>query len=255
MYSLSGITIPSSQVYSEDYPTRNQENFAAFLLDCAAAQKAADPIIYTDTDFYLASYNFDADTMTSFVSASNALSAEIEAPGGVIGDLLDIAATLIPAQYRFLYYLAKPFLNALAERFFHTLTDEGEDLSEVVEKLEAIDSRLKFTVGESTVGLAQTIFQASHDPIYLEPFLARLPEIRDFLKTTIVEEDFGIATIMENFKNALTEILMITLFTPDPELEPIPPKILEAIQDLKFNDIEADFGFIRALLFSRALMT
>jgi hypothetical protein len=228
MYSLSGITIPASQVYSEDYPTRNQENFAAFLLDCAAAQKAADPIIYTDTDFYLASYNFDADTMTSFVSASNALSAEIEDSRGVIGDLLDLAATLIPVQYRFIYYLLKPFLNALAERLFHSLTEEQQDFSDLVEQLEAIDSRLHFAVNEVDMGLTQHLFQALFDPIFLESNLGNL---------LIAMQDLDFFFALAFLRDLETE-------NPQPILG-----------DLKFNDILMDFGFIRALLFSRALMT
>jgi hypothetical protein len=146
MYSLSGITIPASVAYDEDFPTRNQENLAKAILDCLAAQKASsENNIYVDEDFYKGSYGFDPTTMTSFVAASNTITGQVEDSRGVIDNLMDLGSSVLPVQYRFLYYLAKPILIAIAEKFFHSLLSEeaSVDLSGVEERLDTLNEKVE----------------------------------------------------------------------------------------------------------------
>jgi len=213
MIDLAGITIPAKVAYNEEYPTQNQENFAAFLLDVYAGIKASSQhTLYIDEDFYTAQHGFDADTMSTFAAASNAITAEIEDGRGVIGDLMDIAAALIPVQYRFIYYLAKPFLSALAEKFFHNLTDEGAsgDLSGIEEKLASIESRLFRTEGENEFGLVES---AHIDAATIEGDLHH----------TIEESTYGLAELTyetgETINEGLGSILNSGLLTQVSEYE------------------------------------
>jgi hypothetical protein len=114
------------------------------MLDCAAAQKASDEhIVYVEEDFYKASYGFDAAAMADIVTQSNTIQAEIEDERGVISDLLDLGASLIPVQYRFIYYVAKPFLVPLAEMMYRKYFDSGGGDDAIVVELQALNGNIE----------------------------------------------------------------------------------------------------------------